>query len=1384
MKTPTKIVQRFILCLALLLSFGIAFSQSGYNVYYGHLHNHSNVSDGTGTPDNAYDYAKNTAGLDFFGLSDHASAINTTEWATLKTAADNYNEDGVFTSFRGFEWSHSTLGHVTIINTDDYCTASAVPTFPGLLSWVSTRECAAFFNHPGRQNSTGQEFGQFADTPSDKFVGMELWNKNDIYNVYYYNDGYYPNDGNLGFYDEALTNGWKIAAGGSSDNHSGTWGTDNDYRLAVLANNLTRDDLYNAMLEKRFFSTLDNNIKMSFKINGSEMGSTVEGGINKSIQILVTDGDGEIFTEIELIKNGVVFNTWNPNVSNVNIAESVTISDGDYYYIRVTQADNDEAISSAVFVSGGLINTPPVCSVSSPKNGTHFNATQTIIISADATDSDGSISQVEFFVNGSSIGIDNTSPYSVDWTVPTAGAYIITAKATDNVGAFTNANPVNITVGTFTELVSSQINSGNDDVEESDAGVMYLTSTDIELVYDSYNTAGNQTVGLRFTDLGIPQGVTVTSASIQFTVDEISTDASVLTIFGHNIDDSPGFTASAFNVSQRNKTTASVNWSPPAWNTVNVYGADQQTPDLSSIIQEIVDLPGFSTSSAISLIVTGTGTRIAEAYEGVPAAAAKLYVEYTNGANNPPIFVSDPIVEAAATEDSPYSSTIMDDASDEDGDDLLFSKVSGPTWLIVNGDGSLSGTPTNGDIELNSWIIQVSDGKGGTAQATLQITVLNTNDAPVFDSDPIIEADASKDTAYFGSIADNASDEDLDELTFSKVSGPTWLTAAANGSLTGTPGSSDVGLNSWTVQVIDGKGETDQATLEITVIDPSDVNYCESHGNAVNEWIDVVNIESQLKESDSSGELGYEDFTDVSFSLIAGTSYNLTLAPGFSPRSKFEYWKVWIDFNKDGDFDDAGEQVFSADKQKSSVSGSITIPEMSPLATTMRVSMKRGAAPTSCEIFALGEVEDYTVVITGNDPQPPVANFSANPITVEVGQSVQFTDHSTNNPTSWSWTFAGGTPSTSTSQNPSVEYNAAGTYSVALTVTNNVGSDQIVRTGYVTVTDVVPQGPVANFTADITKITEGESVQFTDQSTNNPTTWSWSFAGGIPSTSTSENPSVVYNNAGPYDVTLTVTNGDGNDTETKTAYIVVFPPASEYCTSRGLSTSLEWINIVNIEGFSNISGVNSGYGDFTGTMINLTPGSSPSITLTPGFSGKSQREFWRVWIDFNGDNDFEDSGELVFSEDNSKSAVGGVINIPSDVVGTTRMRISMKLGSVPVPCGDFSRGEVEDYTVDFGSVPSNKSATILASAPVTIEKTNEITFNVYPNPTSDKLYVHFVGREGVKEIRLFDMTGRTIFVKTTTDRIYEIDVSSYPTGIYLIDVNNGINRENRKIRIK
>ncbi|HLP61995.1 MAG TPA: agmatine deiminase family protein [Candidatus Deferrimicrobium sp.] len=222
-----------------------------------------------------------------------------------------------------------------------------------------------------------------------------------------------------------------------------------------------------------------------------------------------------------------------------------------------------------------------------------------------------------------------------------------------------------------------------------------------------------------------------------------------------------------------------------------------------------------------------------------------------------------------------------------------------------------------------------------------------------------------------------------------------------------------------------------------------------------------------------------------------------------------------------------------------------------------------------------------------------------------------------------------------------------------------------------------PQIPVANFSANITTVTVGGSVQFTDLSTNTPTSWSWTFTGGTPATSTIQNPSVTYNTAGTYTVSLTATNSAGSDTETKTGYITVV--TSQYCASTGTDWSDEWIARVRVANLDNSSGA-AGYTNFTNKTATLTRGTSASVTLTPGYSSSQYTEYWRIWIDYNHDGDFVDSGEQVLAKSGAGARTGTFTPPTSALTGNTRMRVSMKYGAYPTSCETFTYGEVEDYT--------------------------------------------------------------------------------------------------------
>ncbi|HRY97733.1 MAG TPA: GEVED domain-containing protein [Bacteroidales bacterium] len=468
-------------------------------------------------------------------------------------------------------------------------------------------------------------------------------------------------------------------------------------------------------------------------------------------------------------------------------------------------------------------------------------------------------------------------------------------------------------------------------------------------------------------------------------------------------------------------------------------------------------------------------------------------------------------------------------------------------------------------------------------------------------------------------------------------------------------------------------------------VDPYIPVYCGSHGNAVEEWIQTTTFGGVPTVSGSSGTTGYQDLSATALAVEAGISLSLSLQPGFTGASKFEYWRIWIDYNGDQDFSDAGELVFSSDKKKTTVTGSISIPSGLNLSTRMRVAMKRGSAPSPCEVFAQGEAEDYSLAIA-----PPV-----------------------------------------------------------------------------------PVPPTANFTASTTTVVAGGSVNFTDLSSGDPTSWSWSFSGGNPSTSTAQNPGVVYSTPGTYDVVLSVSNAQGSDTETRIAYITVdaAPPPSAYCEPIGIN-NVYYISSVKIGNTTSSTGKgSSGYTYYPAPVFSLSPGQTVSVTLTP--SNTYSRFYWKVWIDANGDGDFDDPDETLLTQNNKKGSFTASITIPSAAIGSTRLRVAMRYGGTPTPCLNSFNGEMEDYDV------SLSGATMLNA----LERLPELLLKVYPNPAREAVNLWISSPEDELIVRVTNARGQLIDQFRTEPGTTTLNTSGYAPGLYFLQLSDG-QRSTRQVLMK
>ena len=150
-----------------------------------------------------------------------------------------------------------------------------------------------------------------------------------------------------------------------------------------------------------------------------------------------------------------------------------------------------------------------------------------------------------------------------------------------------------------------------------------------------------------------------------------------------------------------------------------------------------------------------------------------------------------------------------------------------------------------------------------------------------------------------------------------------------------------------------------------------------------------------------------------------------------------------------------------------------------------------------------------------------------------------------------------------------------------------------------------------------------------------------------------------------------------------------------YCAATGSNTQYEWIANVKFNTINNTTTGSGGYANYTSISTSVNKGSAYIITLTPTFSGQLYTEYFNVYIDYNGDLDFADAGELVYASPGTTSLVNATITIPTTAItGNVRMRVMMKDGAITSPCESFTYGEVEDYTL---SIQSGTSGTTCAA---------------------------------------------------------------------------------------
>ncbi|MEE9440233.1 MAG: HYR domain-containing protein [Saprospiraceae bacterium] len=268
------------------------------------------------------------------------------------------------------------------------------------------------------------------------------------------------------------------------------------------------------------------------------------------------------------------------------------------------------------------------------------------------------------------------------------------------------------------------------------------------------------------------------------------------------------------------------------------------------------------------------------------------------------------------------------------------------------------------------------------------------------------------------------------------------------------------------------------------------------------------------------------------------------------------------------------------------------------------------------------------------------------------------------------------------------------------------------------------------------------------------------------------------------------------------------------CAPQGLETSYMWIDHMGIGDFNHTSGNNGGYADFTDICANVAQGSTYPIAFTPGFSSSVYNVYWKMWIDYNQDGDYNDAGEFV-AYGTGYNQLTGNLPIPNTCnIGATTMRLAMKFGEYPTgPCDVFSHGEVEDYCINITGtgLKSNTNTSSIVGDAIQLTATNtntalniatelptsDVTFLeekrtanttneeliVYPNPVREILTLE-MDTEASKKLYLIDNLGqlvKTFDIDFSIGRA-NIDISQIENGIYFLKSEDG--NQHKKIVIQ
>ncbi|WP_052339898.1 choice-of-anchor I family protein [Gorillibacterium massiliense] len=335
-------------------------------VYFGQLHGHTIQSDGSGTLEDAYKYARDVAKLDFFALTDHSNYFDTTaapvDYDASKTnakwqqgiAAAAAAATADFVPFYAYEmtWAGGP-GHINTFATDGFVSrnnpkyASGVTAMKNYYDLLKTIPGSiGQFNHPGPTFGDFNGFSNYDPELNKHMTLIEVGNGEGAVG----SGGYFRS---YESYNNALDKGWHLAPTNNQDNHKGLWGMANTARTAIVTDNFTKEGVYDALRQLHVYATEDQNLQIHYTANDQLLGASFPSGIdelNINVDLLDPDFTDQI-GKVSIVTNGGKES--NVQVFSANSGEySVKLSHpvNGYYYIKVVEVDGDIAVTAPVWV--------------------------------------------------------------------------------------------------------------------------------------------------------------------------------------------------------------------------------------------------------------------------------------------------------------------------------------------------------------------------------------------------------------------------------------------------------------------------------------------------------------------------------------------------------------------------------------------------------------------------------------------------------------------------------------------------------------------------------------------------------------------------------------------------------------------------------------------------------------------------------------------------------------------------------------------------------------------------------------------------------------------------------------------------------------------------